>query len=70
MAQKVQYNKHLNTFAAHFTQNVDKKKTPKQFHDIMKFEMVSTVNLIRYMKTYIDSSYTLCMKEILESNSN
>ena len=56
VAQKLQYDKKSYTFAAHFAQHFNKKKTPQQCHEIMKFETLSTVNSIRLMKTWSKSS--------------
>ena len=36
VAQKVRYNKNLDTFAAHFAQDFDQKPTPQQCCEIMK----------------------------------
>ena len=66
VAQKVQHNKNLDTFAAHFAQHFDQKPTPQQFIEIIKFETLSKVNPIGSMKTWSKSSCTVCMKEILE----
>ena len=66
VAQKVQYDKCFDTFAAHFAHHFDQKPTPQQCHEIMKFEILSKVNPIGSMKTWSKDSCTLCMKEILE----
>ena len=51
VAQKVQHDKNLETFAAHFAQHFDQKLTPQYCCDTMKFEMLSKVNPIGLMKT-------------------
>ena len=43
MAQKVQHNKNLDTFAAHFAQQLYQKPTPQQCLEIIKFDILSTV---------------------------
>ena len=52
LAQNVQHDKNLDTFAAHFTQHFDRKPTPQQCGDIMKSEFLSKVNPIGLMKTW------------------
>ena len=66
VAQKVQYDKNSDTFAAHFAHHFDQKPTPQQCHEIMKFETLSKVNPIELIKTWSKDSCTLCMKERLE----
>ena len=66
VSQKLQHNKTLDTFAAHFDQHFDQNPTPKQCHEIMILETLSTANPIGLMKTWNKSSCTLCMKERLE----
>ena len=62
VAQKLQKNKNSDTFAAHFAQNVDQKLTPHQCRGITRFKILSTVNPISSMKTWIKYLCTLCMK--------
>ena len=50
--QKVQYDKNLDTFAAHFAQHFDQKSTPQQCRKIMNFGILFTVNPIMSMKTW------------------
>ena len=56
----------LDNFAAHLAQHCDQKLTPQQCRDIMTFEIFSTVNPIKSMKTWSKSSCNLCMRERLE----
>ena len=51
VSQKLQYNKKLDTFADHFTQHFDQKLTPQQCREIIKFNILATVNSTRSMKT-------------------
>ena len=44
--QKVQYDKNSDNFAAHFAQNFNQKPTPPQCREIMKPEILSTINPI------------------------
>ena len=62
VAQKLQYDKDSETFVAHFAQHFDQKPIPQQCRNVLKFEILSTVNPIRSMS----SSCTLCMKERLK----
>ena len=66
IAQKVQQDKHYDTFAAHFATHFDQKPTPQQCRKTMKFEVLAKVNPIGSMKTWGKPSCTLCMKERLE----
>ena len=64
--QKLQYDKNSDTFAAYFAQHFNQKPTPQQCCEIIKFSILYKVNPIRSMKTCINSSFKLCMKDILE----
>ena len=66
VAQKVQLDKNLDTSAAHSAQNFDQNPTPQQCREIMEFEILSTINPIRWMKTWSKYSCTVCTKEKLE----
>ena len=59
VAQTLQYDKKSDTFTAHFVQYFDQKPTPQQCSEIMKLEILSTVNPIKSMKTWIKYSCTL-----------
>ena len=52
MAQKGQYDKHLDTCTAHFAQHFNQKLTPQQCREIMKLENFSTIKPLRLMKTW------------------
>ena len=65
IVQKVQHDKHSDTFAAHFVTHFDQKPTPQQCREIMKFVFSAKVNPIGSMKTWGKPSLTLCMKERL-----
>ena len=58
IAQKVQHDKHSDTFAAHFETHFDQKPTPQQCREITKFKILSKVNPIGSMKTWSKSSCT------------
>ena len=58
MSQKVWYDKNLDTFAAHFDQRFNQKVTPQKCCEIMKFRIPSTVNHIRSIYTWGESSCT------------
>ena len=60
--QKVQHDKKLGTFLAHFTQHFNQKPTPQQRHDIMNFKIISTLNLIGSMNNWGKPSYTFLAK--------
>ena len=60
--KKLQNDKNSDTFAAHFAQHFNQKMTPQQYREIMKFQIISQVNPIRSMKTWSNSSCTLCME--------
>ena len=50
-AQKVMHDKNSEYFADHFTKHFTQKPIPQQCHEIMSFEIISTVNHIGLMKT-------------------
>ena len=54
LAQKIQHDKNSDTFAGHFTQHFDQKPTPKQCREIIKLEILSTVNPIGSMKPKVN----------------
>ena len=60
--QKVQYDKNSDTFAARFAQHFDQKPNPQQCCEIMKFNILSTVNSTGLTKTWSKFSCTLCIK--------
>ena len=51
-----------DTFAAHFAQHFYQKPTPQHCREIIKFEILSKVNPIGYMKFWSKYSCTLCTK--------
>ena len=59
MAQKVQQDKSSDTFAAHFAQHFDRKPTPQQCCERIKFEILSKVKPIVMVKTWSKSSCLL-----------
>ena len=61
----VQDGKLSDTFACHFAQHFSQKPSPQQQRNIMKFEVLSSVNPIGAMKTFGKPECTLCMKERL-----
>ena len=63
--QLVQNGKFSDSFARHFAQHFSVKPSPQQQRDIMKFEIISSVNPISAMKTFGKHECTLCMKERL-----
>ena len=68
--QKVMNDNNSDYFAAHFAKYFTKKPSPQQCRKIMSFEILSTVNTIGSMKTWVKLSYTLCMKERMETIDN
>ena len=64
--QKLQGDKNLDNFAAHFDKHFNQKLTPRQCCEIIKFRIFSTVNPIKSIKTWINSSCNLFLKDILE----
>ena len=70
VAQKVENNKNSDSFAAHFTKHFTQKPSPQQYHKIMSFDIIFTVNSIDSMKTWGKSPCTICMKEIMEILDN
>ena len=63
--QLVQNGKFSDSFARHFSQHFSVKPSPQQQRDIMKFEIISSVNPISAMKTFGKHECTLCMGERL-----
>ena len=63
VAQKVHYDKNLESFAAHFIQHFIKKSSPQQCFTITSFRIISTENPLGLMKNWVKFSFTLCMKE-------
>ena len=61
----VQNGKFSDSFARHFAQRFSLKPSPQQQRDIMKFEIISSVNPISAMKTFGKHECTLCMGERL-----
>ena len=51
VAQKVQHNENLDTFATHFAQYFNQKRTPQHSHEIMSFGIIYIINPIGLMKT-------------------
>ena len=66
VAQKFTNDKNLDSFSAHFVKHFTQKPGPQQFCEIMSFDILSTVNPIGSMKTWGESSCTLCTKERIE----
>ena len=65
VAPKVQHDKNSDTFVAQFTHRFDQKPAPQQCREIMKFDILSKVNLIGSMKTCSKDLCALCVKERL-----
>ena len=57
-AQELQHDKSSDTFAAHFAQHLGRKSTLQQCREIKKLNILSKVNPIGLMKTWIKSSCT------------
>ena len=57
-------------FSAHLAKHFTQKPSPQQCRKIMSFKILSTVNPIGSMKTWVKLSYTLCMKERMETIDN
>ena len=70
VAQKFANNKNSDSFAAHFARHFTQKPSPQECREIMSFDILSTVNPIGSMKTWGNSSCTLCMKERIEIIDN
>ena len=70
VAQKVANDKNSDSFAAHFAKHFTQKSSPQQCREIMSFGILSTVNPIGSMKTWVKLSCTLCMKERIEIIDN
>ena len=70
IAQKSINNNNWDSFAAPFAKHFTQKLIPQQFCEFMSFNIPSTKNPIRSMKTWGKSSCTICMKEIIEIIDN
>ena len=62
VTQKVMNYKNSDSFAAHFAKHFTQKPSPQQYHEIISFGILSTVNPICSMKSWGTLSCTLCMK--------
>ena len=55
-------DKNLDSFYAHFAKKITQKLIPQPCHEIMSFEILSTVNPIGSKKTWVKFYCILCMK--------
>ena len=54
VAQKVMNDKNLDSFSDHFTKHFTQKPSPQQCREIMYFDIISNVNPISSMKTWVN----------------
>ena len=70
VAPKVASKKNSDSFAAPFAKHFTQKPSPQLCRNIVSSNILSTLNPIGSMKTWVKSSCTLCMKKIIERIDN
>ena len=70
VSQKVLNDKNSESVAVHFSKTFTQKPSPQQCRKIVSFDILSIVNPIASMKTWVKSCCTQCMKGRIEIINN